>query len=69
MDNFAVSKNGELIVRLSDENGTQHDVRLPALMKRLSERGTGAPVLLRFRDLLRARGGELIAAMVQMSDP
>lgn len=56
---FGVSKNGEVTVRLSDETGTQRDVRLPALMKGLSERGTGAPVLLRFRDLLRARVDEL----------
>jgi len=56
---FGVSKNGEVTVSLSEEDGTQRDVCLPALMNGLLERGTGVPVLLRFRDLLRARIDEL----------
>ncbi len=56
---FHVSKSGDLAVSLNDSDGSQREVRLPTLMKGLAERGTGAPVLLRFRDLLRARIREL----------
>ena len=58
-DYFAVSKDGELAVKLVDSDGSQKDVALPEIMRGLSERGTAAPVLLRFRDLLRARIDEL----------
>lgn len=56
---FAVSKNGETTVRLVDSNGVASHVSLVNIMRELTERGTAAPVLLRFRDLLRARLDEL----------
>ncbi len=56
---FAVSKNGETTVRLQDSNGEMRNVSLASLMRELADRGTAAPVLLRFRDLLRARIDEL----------
>ena len=56
---FAISKNGETTVRLADSNGELRHVSLVSLMRELAERGTAAPVLLRFRDLLRARLDEL----------
>ena len=58
-DFFAISKNGETTVRLADSNGELRHVSLVSLMRELAERGTAAPVLLRFRDLLRARLDEL----------
>ncbi len=56
---FQVSKHGELTVRLKDSGGETRDVSLHGIVKGLAERGTDAPVLLRFRDLLRARIDEL----------
>ncbi len=56
---FDVSRNGETTVRLRDSDGSYKDIRLPSLMKGLVDRGTNAPVLLRFPDLLRARMDEL----------
>ena len=58
-DFFGVSRNGETTVRLIDSNDEPRHVSLASLMKELSERGTEAPILLRFRDLLRARLDEL----------
>ena len=58
-DFFGVSRNGETTVRLIDSDGEPRNVSLVSLMKELSERGTAAPILLRFRDLLRARVDEL----------
>ena len=58
-DFFGVSKNGETTVRLVDSNGEYKNVSLVRIMRELAERGTEAPVLLRFRDLLRARLDEL----------
>lgn len=56
---FGVSRNGEVTVKLQDTDGTSRSVSLHDMMKGLAERGTDAPVLLRFRDLLRARIDEL----------
>ncbi len=56
---FEVSKHGELTVRLKDSGGESRDVSLHDIVRGLAERGTDAPVLLRFRDLLRARIDEL----------
>lgn len=56
---FGINKNGETTVRLTDSDGEIRDVSLPEIMHGLAERGTDAPVLLRFRDLLRARVDEL----------
>ena len=58
-DFFDVSRNGETTVRLIDSSGEPRHVSLVTLMKELAERGMEAPVLLRFRDLLRARVDEL----------
>ena len=58
-DFFSVSRNGETTVRLIDSDGEPRHVSLVSLMKELAERGMEAPVLLRFRDLLRARIDEL----------
>ena len=56
---FNVSRTGEVEVHLRDTDGTSRNVSLRAIMDGLAERGTDAPVLLRFRDLLRARIDEL----------
>ncbi len=56
---FAVSKNGEATVRLVDSTGEAKHISLVSIMRELAERGTAAPILLRFRDLLRARLDEL----------
>jgi len=56
---FSVSRNGEAMVRLVDTDGSEKSVSLPEIMRGLAERGTDAPVLLRFRDLLHARIDEL----------
>ncbi len=56
---FDVSRTGEATVQLRDDDGTVKDVRLAAIMKGLADRGTNAPVLLRFPDLIRARIDEL----------
>lgn len=56
---FAVSRSGETTVNLVDSDGSRKAVSLYEIMKGLVERGTEAPVLLRFRDLLRARIDEL----------
>ncbi len=56
---FAVSKNGEATVRLVDSTGETRHLSLVSIMRELAERGTAAPILLRFRDLLRARLDEL----------
>ena len=58
-DFFDVSRDGETTVRLVDSNGEFKHISLVKIMRELSERGTEAPVLLRFRDLLRARVDEL----------
>ncbi len=62
---FQVSKHGELTVRLKDSGGETRDVSLHNIIKGLSERGTDAPVLLRFRDLLRARIDELNKSFIK----
>ncbi len=56
---FGVSKAGEVTVKLNDSDDAKHDVPLTSIIKGLAERGIEAPVLLRFRDLLRARIDEL----------
>lgn len=56
---FHISKEGEFMVKLQDSDGSSKPVSLYNIMKGLSERGTDAPVLLRFRDLLHARIDEL----------
>ncbi len=56
---FGVSRNGEATVCLEDSDGERKPVSLRDIMQGLVERGTDAPVLLRFRDLLRARIDEL----------
>ena len=56
---FGVSKNGEVTVNLEDSNGEKRPVSLRTIMDGLADRGTDAPVLLRFNDLLRARVDEL----------
>ncbi len=56
---FDVSRTGEATVQLRDDDGATKDIRLSSLMKGLVDRGTNAPVLLRFPDLLRARIDEL----------
>ncbi len=62
---FQVSKQGELTVRLKDSGGETREVSLHSIIKGLSERGTDAPVLLRFRDLLRARIDELNKSFIK----
>ncbi len=62
---FQVSRHGELTVRLKDSGGETRDVSLHDIVKGLSERGTDAPVLLRFRDLLRARLDELNKSFIK----
>ncbi len=62
---FQVSKHGELTVRLKDSGGETRDVSMHDIVKGLSERGTDAPVLLRFRDLLRARIDELNKSFIK----
>ena len=62
---FSVSRNGEATVRLTDTNGTHKHVSLHDIMKGLAERGTAAPVLLRFCDLLRARIDELNESFIK----
>ncbi len=56
---FGVSRNGDVTVNLVDTDGEKRAVSLHTIMRGLAERGTAAPVLLRFRDLLRARIDEL----------
>lgn len=56
---FNVSRNGEVNVVLRDSNGDKKSVSLRSIMDGLADRGTDAPVLLRFNDLLRARVEEL----------
>ncbi|MBQ2378985.1 MAG: arginine decarboxylase, partial [Akkermansia sp.] len=56
---FGVSRSGEVTVNLVDTDGEKRPISLHTIMKGLAERGTDAPVLLRFRDLLRARIDEL----------
>ena len=56
---FNVSKNGEVNVVLRDSNGDRKPVSLRNIMDGLADRGTDAPVLLRFNDLLQARVQEL----------
>lgn len=62
---FDVSKNGEVTVRMEDSDGRLKQVSLRQLMAGLAERGSEAPVLLRFRDLLRARIDELNKSFIQ----
>lgn len=62
---FAVSKTGEVTVKLEDSDGTKKDVSLRTIMDALADRGTDAPVLLRFRDLLRARIDELNKSFIK----
>jgi len=62
---FAVSRTGETTVHLVDTDGSMKDVSLFEVMKGLLERGTEAPVLLRFRDLLRARIDELNKSFIK----
>lgn len=62
---FDVSKNGEVTVRMEDSDGSLKQVSLRQLMTGLAERGSEAPVLLRFRDLLRARIDELNKSFIQ----
>ena len=56
---FNVSRNGEVNVVLRDSNGDRKPVSLRSIMDGLADRGTDAPVLLRFNDLLQARVQEL----------
>ena len=56
---FNVSRNGEVNVVLRDSNGDRKPVSLRSIMDGLADRGTDAPVLLRFNDLLQARVEEL----------
>ncbi|MGN0836128.1 MAG: biosynthetic arginine decarboxylase [Akkermansia sp.] len=58
-DYFNVTRSGEVAVRLTDTDGSKKSVSLYDMMKGLAERGTDAPVLLRFCDLLGARIREL----------
>lgn len=58
-DYFNVTRSGEVAVRLMDTDGSKKSVSLYDMMKGLAERGTDAPVLLRFCDLLGARIREL----------
>ena len=62
---FGVSRNGEVTVNLVDTDGETRPVSLHTIMKGLAERGTDAPVLLRFRDLLRARIDELNLSFIK----
>lgn len=62
---FGVSRNGEVTVNLIDTDGEARPVSLHTIMKGLAERGTDAPVLLRFRDLLRARIDELNQSFIK----
>ncbi|MDO4818486.1 MAG: biosynthetic arginine decarboxylase [Akkermansia sp.] len=56
---FNVSRNGEVNVVLRDSNGDRKPISLRSIMDGLADRGTDAPVLLRFNDLLQARVQEL----------
>ena len=62
---FGVSRNGEVTVNLVDTDGEKRAVCLHTIMRGLAERGTDAPVLLRFRDLLRARVDELNQSFIK----
>ncbi len=62
---FGVSRNGEVTVNLVDTDGEKRAVSLHTIMRGLAERGTDAPVLLRFRDLLRARVDELNQSFIK----
>ena len=62
---FDVSRGGEVTVKLMDSDDTLKDVSLAEVMKGLAERGTDAPVLLRFRDLLCARIDELNKSFIK----
>lgn len=62
---FNVTRSGEVAVRLEDSDGSKKSVSLHDIMKGLAERGTDAPVLLRFRDLLRARVCELNESFIK----
>ncbi len=62
---FGVSRNGEVTVNLVDTDGEKRAVSLHTIMRGLAERGTDAPVLLRFRDLLRARIDELNQSFIK----
>ena len=62
---FGVSRTGEVTVNLVDTDGETRAVSLHTIMKGLAERGTDAPVLLRFRDLLRARIDELNKSFIK----
>lgn len=62
---FGVSRNGEATVLLQDSDGERRHVSLRDIMQGLVERGTDAPVLLRFRDLLRARIDELNQSFIK----
>lgn len=64
-DYFHVTRAGELAVKLRDTDGSHKSVSLYELMKGLAERGTDAPVLLRFCDLLRARISELNESFIK----
>jgi arginine decarboxylase len=55
---FSVNKDGHVAVKLEDGENTA-DVSLHNLVQGLRERGTGLPVLLRFRDLLHSRIAEI----------
>ena len=57
-DFFGVNDDGHVTVRLRAEEGKQ-DVSLHNLIEGLKDRGTGMPVLLRFRDILQSRITEL----------
>jgi len=57
-DFFAINEDGEVTVRLGDD-GEGTEISLQKLVEGLRERGTGLPVLLRFRDLLHRRISEL----------
>jgi len=55
---FDVDEAGHATVRLQDGEGHQ-DVSIHNIIEGLRDRGTGLPVLLRFRDILQSRIAEL----------
>ncbi len=55
---FGVNKQGHVTVRLEDDKA-QAEVSLYEVIEGLRDRGTHLPVLLRFRDLLHSRIGEI----------
>ncbi|MBR4107885.1 MAG: biosynthetic arginine decarboxylase [Akkermansia sp.] len=62
---FSVSRQGEVTVELRDTDGSPKHLSLLSVVRGLVERGTDAPILLRFCDLLHARIDELNKSFIK----